>query len=832
MTNTISLLDGLKSQIRPHLKTFLLEEGVNITDNGMFVCINPNHQEKTASMRILPDLNNEQIFCYGCNATGDIFTAHQWLSQAPSIGHDFILNNIYKLADRFEVAYEPIEYTEEQLEIMAQYRFTKILSDLLIAEDERGELINMTYDNGIKRGWTPAICKKLKIATVLNYDKFVYHIQNITGYTQDEIKRRGGRSSIFGPDRLTITLFDEKGRPLGFTARDINWTKGSVTPKYINTDSNSIFKKTSLLYGINLCSPGRRLDIFEGNGSFVRAFQEGHKSCCALSSSNISEQQVNLMVSMGFNKVNLILDDDKTGLAKMDKHMEHFSGREGLEISMTKLKFKEEHKDSTDPEDFIALYGLAELFKLKEISAFQFYIEKESKELSPTNLPKFITKMIKLILNTENRISRGQQIAELVEATGVAEVDIRDEIDRIKSDSIIGAKKDLFKLQNVNTTDDLLAGIDMVRTRIEDTIGSKEDRNKLSINESLCNFTDFLKVMANKKPGIQGWKTGFQLLDIRLSGIPKPVGFDEDEKLIPIPGSILGFAGVPQHGKSTVLQNLALNIALLNDDVSVLFWALDDSRERTYERMLSMHSGVDWKSVTGRQFISSEDALLLKSSQNTIATLVSEGRLVLKDHSIGSSLPMLRRWIEITQTQSDRPVLVVLDSFHKIGVSPNQGMMNEVAKAKANCQYIKSLVQTHHITLMASLEMNKQSTRGQEPDLLQITETRKIEYDFDIVSTVFNHYYDTDGESDQIIGSPDGSIKPLIKVNIRKSKDGGAGPIFFALNQRNFQIEPYSMDEIRMLTDTVEVKDIQTASGTKIVSPDKGNLVRAEPWDK
>ena len=95
-----------------------------------------------------------------------------------------------------------------------------------------------------------------------------------------------------------------------------------------------------------------------------------------------------------------------------------------------------------------------------------------------------------------------------------------------------------------------------------------------------------------------------------------------------------------------------------------------------------------------------------------------------------------------------------------------------------------------------------------------------------------------DGGSDQILFDDDELIKPLLKFNLRKSKDGGSGPLYFALDTKNFQIKDYTLEEVKALTDTSEVSEIVTKNGVTIVPYDKGNLIKnsssgvsfQEPW--
>jgi len=838
--DNLSALENLKSHIRPHLKNFLLDEGTEISDNGMLLCVNPMHGDTNASMKILSDLNNEQLFCYGCNTKGDIFTANHWLTGAPVTGLEFLIDNVYKLAKRFNIAYEELDLSQEQLQQIEEFRFNKIVADTIVIVNEREECINWTPQYAEDRGWSKSICKKLYISTVKSYNKLLKSLQSLTGYTVDRIKELGITPDLFGPDVLTFTMFDEKGRPVGFSSRWLKWSEEDKRPKYKNSSHSSIYQKSQLLYGLHTVnrSRGSRLDIFEGNGSFVTAYQAGHTSCVSLCGSSFTDEQVDLIQKLGFKNINLVLDSDSTGERQMDKYMRKLSGREGLRISITRLKWDiDGFSDGKDPDDFIRAHSLKDFFKLKPISAFEFYIERESKEamLGKTDVYQFVNKMIKLIQNTTNRIERGKQIAKLSESTGVDERDIRDEIDRLTLESVGEVKRSLSnKLNSANSTDEILSLIDTTSHNIRQQTGSKHERLKLSVDESLENFKNLVTILDNKKSGIQGWKTGFNLIDSRLSGIPKPVGINEHGEEISIPGSIMGIAGAPQHGKSTIIQNFAYRIADSNDDVVVLYWALDDSRERTLERMLAMHSGVNWRSVTRRVPLQAADRKKLDCSISFFERLISEGRLVMKDHSIGNTLPMLKRWVEETQENTKKPILLIIDSFHKISAASSEANLTEPAKAKFFSQWIKSFVQTHSVTVIASLEMNKGQTTGHEPSLLNITETRKIEFDFDIIATVYNHYYDLDGDSSQVITQPGGEPIPLIKFNIRKSKDGGSGVLWFGLNTNNFSIKDYTTEDIRALTTLVEIKDPKV-NGITIGVPDKGGLKKsalAEPWSK
>jgi len=844
MTTLENGFDILKSQLKPRIRDLLISEGVQISSNGMFRCVNPQHNDSNASMKLLADLNEEQVWCYGCNSTGDIFTVNHWLTKAPLSGIEFIQDNALKLADKFGVQHDGFSITPEQAEKLEWYRLYNIVSEKLVFKDERGEPINWTTKHCETRGWNPRTCEKLRVSTIKDYNALLRDIQKETGLTIEALQSKGITSELFGPDLITISLFDERGRVVGFTARNLKWSKESKTQKYKNSAHSPIFQKGNTLYGMHLmrASKHRRLDIFEGNGSMITAYGAGHNSCVALCGSTITEAQIKLIIDIGFTHINLVLDNDQTGKNKTDDLMQKLSGIEGLRVECTRLAFKNEDQDLKDPEDFISKYGLQEFFKLKAISAFDWYLEKE-KENCKTSPVEFCNKMVRVIFNTANRIERSRQRAKLSELTGIPEADIEAEINRIEKTSVVDIKNTLSrKIMNAKSADDIASAIEETKNALDQSIETKSHNQMLSVDESLKALESFLTVLENRRPGIQGWTSGFELLDMKLSGIPKPVGLDESKNQIPIAGTLMGIGGASQHAKSTIMQNIALNLAMKNDDITVLYWCLDDPRHRVVEKLLSIMTGLKWSKVTRREPLTEAERKLLDHNVDLIKEMTLQGKFLMKDHLNGSSLPILYKWTEMMQDKFGRPTIAVIDSFHKIhGVEGIDS--NPFSQTKKLCEKVKSYASTHHTTVMASLELNKGQQRGMEPDLSHITETRKIEYDFDILCLVYNHFFDTDGESDQkiVVTERDGreKIMPLIKVNIRKSKEGGTGPVYYALDIDTFRIKEYSIEEVKRITMTKEVETIAVDSGISIRPPDVGSLTRdtnrkpfVEPWSK
>lgn len=830
-------LEELKDKLRPFLKTLLNDAAVSLTPSGMFACINPEHEDASPSCRILPDSNDQQFFCYGCHFTGDIFTACSILEGTPLVGIDFVHDNLYLLAERYDIPYERIEWTEEQIEDNARLSVTRVASELMVVYDKKDTASNWTCIPMQARDWNIETCRKLAISSIVDYDKFVAAIQLSTRLTISQIMGYGITADLFGPDYITITLHDMNGKPVGFTSRWLSWTNESTGPKYKNSHTSGTFHKNTILYGIHLTKHNkhRRLDLFEGNGSFITAYQAGHRTCASLCTNAITREQIKIIRDIGFSHVNLIFDPDKAGVQAANKYMEVLGGLEGLRISLTELPDHTTHGVViSDPEDFIRECGLGALFKLKTTSAFDFFLQRELGDTSSTTDPvEFVAKMIPIIVNCDNRIERGQQMRELANAVDVPEADIRAEISRTTALDVDMLRSNFVRdLGSITTPDQMVDIASSYIAKVEASTGLADERAMLSVSESMEAFEDLVTILNNKTPGIQGWRTGFTLLDQRLSGIPKPVGKDDDGNEIPIPGSLMGIAGASQHGKSTILQNLSLGMVRNNDDIMCLYWSLDDSRERTLERMLAQMSGVSWRAVTRRIPPTIEDLRLLRQAEDEMRALMSDGKLIIKDQKAGSTLTMLKRWIRMAQDSIGKPCVIICDSFHKLADDSNYKHSRADTAARLHSGLMKNIAHTHNVSIIASLEMNKTQAVGSEPSMLQITETRKLEYDLDIVALVFNEYFDTDGKGDNKIIRPDGRVDPLIKFNVKKSKEGGAGVMWFALNPENFRIQCYSNEEVKNILNLAPVTETEVGGGVNIIPRDKGGLQPIEPWDK
>lgn len=236
---------------------------------GTFVGLCPFHDEKTPSFSVRPSLG--VWHCFGCGAGGDVF---KYVEQKENI--DF-REAVEFLADRYHIE---MHYKQEQNND-SQARGSKRVR-LLEANEEAQKFF--VSNLGTKeaaparellagRNFTPQQSARFSCGYApKGWDNLVRYLAN-KGFTRQELLDAGlarlGQRGIYDyfRGRLTWPIRDSTGRTLGFGARKL-YDDDSISAKYINTPDTALYRKTQVLYGIDLAKANivkkRQVVIVEG----------------------------------------------------------------------------------------------------------------------------------------------------------------------------------------------------------------------------------------------------------------------------------------------------------------------------------------------------------------------------------------------------------------------------------------------------------------------------------------------------------------------------------------------------------------------------------------
>lgn len=784
-------VDETIQSARSLLRAYLEASGVSVSPKGTFCCINPDHDDQNPSANIVPGTNEQVFHCHACNISGNVFTAAHLISGLPLSGTEFVTETIPDIYKTCGLNPPEMVVSPEMSIQIATRRVHKALYELLKLRDSSGDLSFVDLSYAHSRGWREDVCLELGVGSFNDYQSVLEAISASTG--ERDPKSLGITRDLVGPDLLTFILRDHNGSPVALAARRISGNG----PKYMNSDEslNTVYSKGKLLYGLDIAKkfPDSRLDIFEGYADFVTAYQAGHRACVAVGGIALTKGHVDLLIESGFSHVNVVFDADEVGESMMYRALERFSGYQGLVVSVTPLPKGEE---KCDVDSFIRENGLQKFLLLPSVDAFEYKISSCG-TFAPgsTEAIRFVRDVIPLLLNTSDRLERGKMASILSRITGVDRQDILAQVEFLEEVSVEETATDisrrLARASSIEEVHEILQkSIKITQTKARDSTS-----RVTSLDESVGAWLDIFREMDDRSLGLHGWTTGYDYVDELLDGIAKPS----------MGGTCYGIAGAPQSGKSAIMLNIALNVARLNSDATVLYWAIDDHRNLLAYRLLGMLSGVSISKIRRNVSMTPEEEARVSAARDELLDLTRSGRFVVKDERLGREKLRAEQWIRrVLDHRPDSQILFCVDSLHNVAGS-DQDMRTRLIDSSG---WVKGLTVSIPVTVMMTLEMIK--NRGIErPTLQQIAETGKIEFDLGAIFTVWNEA--------QARFLPPSEVRakwkkgdawmPMIEADLQKNKTatGRKGTVFFELDtdttcivgaRRSLPIESLPADEV------------------------------------
>ncbi|WP_427877258.1 DNA primase [Gardnerella sp. 2492-Sm] len=237
---------------------------------GTFVGLCPFHDEKTPSFSVRPSLG--VWHCFGCGVGGDVF---KYVEQKENI--DF-REAVEFLADRYHIE---MHYEKSQSGDSKSNAGSK-RARLLEANEEAQKFFVSQLNTSeaaparnllAGRNFTEQQSERFSCGYApKGWDNLVRYLSN-KGFTRQELLDAGlarlGQRGIYDyfRGRLTWPIRDSTGRTLGFGARKL-YEDDSISAKYINTPDTALYRKTQVLYGIDLAKANivkkRQVVIVEG----------------------------------------------------------------------------------------------------------------------------------------------------------------------------------------------------------------------------------------------------------------------------------------------------------------------------------------------------------------------------------------------------------------------------------------------------------------------------------------------------------------------------------------------------------------------------------------
>ena len=318
----------------------------------------PFHGEKTPSFSVSPD---KHIFhCFGCGKGGGVI---RFVMEIEGLS---FYEAVEKLALRAGLEVPQEDDGERQrrarrrrlLELNRQAaRFYHDTLKSPLGEPMRAYVA--------KRQLSGAYVKRFGLGAAPNGWDHLTRAMTALGYEKGELleaglvvaNKSGGVYDKFR-NRLMLPVIDAAGEVLGFTSRVMD----DSTPKYLNTPETSLFKKRSILYGINFAKQTKH-DFFllvEGNLDVITLHQAGFDNAVATMGTALTPDHARIL-SRYTKELVLCYDNDEAGKKATQRSLGILKDAD-LTVRVLQLPNAVDADGKPlkqDPDDFVKKFGPA-----------------------------------------------------------------------------------------------------------------------------------------------------------------------------------------------------------------------------------------------------------------------------------------------------------------------------------------------------------------------------------------------------------------------------------------------------------------------------------------
>ncbi len=319
---------------------------------ALWVACCPFHEERTPSFKVDPRRGTWR--CYGaCGIGGDVIG---FVERSTGTG--------FREAVEILAARAGIELPDPKRDRERQFeqRFAAVYEALSLAErffqrilaDQAGSQAREYLD---ARGLTEELRHKFGLGYAPGGTQLVDKARqaglSLAVLEEAGLARQSERGAYdFFRERLTFPVRDIQGRTVGFGARRLRDVGDA--PKYVNTPETVLFKKSRLIYGLDLALAAVRrtghLILVEGYTDVMAAHQTGIPNVAAVLGTATTDDHAALVRRTGARRVSLVFDGDEAGRKATYKALYGLLPLD-LEIDVVRLA------SNQDPCDFLLEQG-------------------------------------------------------------------------------------------------------------------------------------------------------------------------------------------------------------------------------------------------------------------------------------------------------------------------------------------------------------------------------------------------------------------------------------------------------------------------------------------
>ncbi|MCW2601418.1 MAG: primase [Frankiales bacterium] len=241
---------------RAAIDQVIAEAGVSLRNAGAgrLKGLCPFHDEKTPSFNVNP--SNGYYMCFGCGESGNVIsfvTKHDHMSFPEAVEH---LARRYGVDLQYEEGGQAARSSTSQRTRLLQAH--KVAAAFYVEQLGSPEAV-VGRQFLAERGFDQAAAQTYGVGFAPSgWDSLTKHLQS-KGFTREELLAGGlsgqsSKGSLIDKFRFRLLwpIRDIGGEVIGFGARKLSTDPADTSPKYLNTSETPIYKKSSVLYGLDV----------------------------------------------------------------------------------------------------------------------------------------------------------------------------------------------------------------------------------------------------------------------------------------------------------------------------------------------------------------------------------------------------------------------------------------------------------------------------------------------------------------------------------------------------------------------------------------------------
>jgi DNA primase catalytic core len=717
-------------------------------------------------MAFNPKTNDETAHCFSCGATLDIFSAASQIESLPASGPGWIHDTIPALADLLKIPVQLGETSSADKQRHALYRLAQDIADILA-----DTTANQNYVD--ERGWRTDL---LPIGSVDENDLMSTLIAKGWDSTEliSSMMVRTQSHSFFGTDKVTFTIKDHRGRPIGFQSRNLN----SSGPKYINTFETAIYHKSSALLGLDIAKiPGRENGVYivEGPGDLAQLYAGGITNAVATCGTALTNEHMQMLRMLSIRTVYLCFDWDAPGALATQRVLESvIKTSPGISVYVVDNVINEDK----DPDEFIKRNGAQAFKDLKPKTAFEWLLETVSSQLP---LEDLCAKMIPVIASEATAIKREILMRTMSDKTGVSYQSILADVTSIRDNKYQERREELVAaarhyIAEVEKDPENLQAILAQHEQNISSIDKKHTRDTVGVNYQVSRWNTLQEQRSEDTSANRSTEfsmTQFRHFQKELSGgLPWTTG------------CLMYVGGRANSGKTATVSSLGIDVAFTDTDSTVLLHVTDDSYEQVEPRILASlarilfpHFQVPIGFIVN-PYLKIDNAIecrkIIAETKKVMRDLLEKERLCLIDSHDGATLTTLERNMRYYRNRySSRKLLVVGDNTHNY---MDHLHLDKVARMTLISTQQKNLTTTYHACMIATAEYRKQDAPANTDKIFwpkddDLADARALMYRPNIIFHVYNDLSDRKDDAEIFWTKPSDPLQALPRLVLHFTKN-------------------------------------------------------------